>query len=184
MGKSVEATLRNELLLAEAEIATSFNNAIVASTRRSLVDEAQLVNADGNSVAALAELGRIAGPFIPSGLTGIALLDKQGKKLAVQGMFTPKPALAVPLKLPGQVQILWGSQLFLRSTVELKATGLVVGKVVTEWALPGIGTALQDASRLGKTAEMALCAPLGVQMQCFPTALNPKVLVFPRVTAI
>jgi len=46
---------------------------------------------------------------------------------------------------------------------------------MTEESLPATTGAIKDATRPGETGEMALCAPFGLKIQCFPTTLNPLV---------
>src|SRR5665647_720287 len=62
----------------------------------------------------------------------------------------------------------------------MKQEGQVVGKVMTETTLPGTTGALKDASLLGATGELVLCAPFGLNMQCFPTTLNPTIFTLSK----
>jgi PAS domain S-box-containing protein len=52
---------------------------------------------------------------------------------------------------------------------------------MTEESLPATTGAIKDATRLGETGEMALCAPFGLKIQCFPTTLNPLVNTTPSL---
>jgi diguanylate cyclase (GGDEF)-like protein/PAS domain S-box-containing protein len=78
---------------------------------------------------------------------------------------------------------MWDGQLLLRAVVEMKKEGRVIGKVMTESSLPVTIGALKHASRLGETEEQALCAPFGLNMQCFPTTLNPKIFTASKRSA-
>ncbi|MBK5206543.1 MAG: PAS domain S-box protein [Polaromonas sp.] len=75
---------------------------------------------------------------------------------------------------------MWDGQLLLHAEVDIKKEGQVVGKVMAETTLPGATGALKDASYLGKTGELALCASLGADMQCFPTTLSSKIFTLPK----
>ncbi|MDP3707277.1 MAG: PAS domain S-box protein [Polaromonas sp.] len=118
--------------------------------------------------------------FLSTGLTAIALLDKDGRELAHAGSFAQKSALSVPLGLPGRVHLIWDGQLLLHAVVDMKQAGLVVGQAITETALPVTTGALKDASLLGETGELVLCAPFGLNMQCFPTTLNPGIFTLAK----
>ncbi len=67
---------------------------------------------------------------------------------------------------------MWDGQLLLRAVVEIKKEGRVIGEVMTETPLPVTMGAFKEASRLGETGELALCAPFGLKMQCFPICLG------------
>ncbi|MEO7600841.1 MAG: EAL domain-containing protein [Gammaproteobacteria bacterium] len=122
----------------------------------------------------------IAHPFLQSGLSALALYDKNGQELARAGVFTQQPELAVPLNLPGRVQLMWDGQVLLHAVVDLQQEGRVIGKVMTETPLPATTGAFKEANRLGKTGELVLCAPFGLKFQCFPTVLNPKIFTAPQ----
>ena len=180
---SLQSSLQSRVQQTEAEIRTGFGRTTVASTRPQLIDQVQRVNTgadDGNSRVIL---NKAAASFLSTGLTAIAVFDKDGRELARAGTFIQKSALSVPLNLPGRVQLMWDGQLMLHTAVEMNQAGKLVGKVVTETSLPATTGAFKDASRLGETGDMGLCAPFGANMQCFPTTLITKVFTSPRVAA-
>ncbi len=180
LSKSLQLSLQSRVQLTRAEIGAGFDKTVLISTRPLLVDQLQLVDASADGTAARNKLDMGARSFLQTGLTAIALYGKDGQELARAGVFAQQPELAVPLNFPGHVQLMWDGQLLLRAVVEIKKEGRVVGKVMTESSLPVIMGAIKDARLLGETGELALCAPFGLKMQCFPTALNPKIFTPPQ----
>ncbi|MGE5319087.1 MAG: putative bifunctional diguanylate cyclase/phosphodiesterase, partial [Hyphomicrobiaceae bacterium] len=90
------------------------------------------------------------------------------------------PALSVPLKTQEEARLLWDGQLILqviRDVVDEK--GIRVGMATTESTLPQLTLAIAGAGTLGKTGELAVCAPLANDMQCFPLTRSQR--VFPRI---
>ena len=176
LSKSLQVSLQSRVQQIEAEIRGGFDRAALISTRPLLIDQLQLVNSHANADARK-KLSVGAQSFLQTGFTAVAFYGKDGQELAHAGIFTQQPELAVPLNLPGHAQLLWDGQLLLRAVVEIKKNGRVVGKVMTEMPLPATMGALKDANRLGETGKLALCAPFGINIQCFPTTLNPKIFM-------
>ena len=178
LSKSLQMSLQNRVQLIRAEIGAGIEQTKVIATRPLLIDQIQQVNADGG--AAPMALDTAVQSFLSTGLTAIALRDKDGRELAHAGSFAQKSALSVPLDLPGRVQLMWDGRLLLHAVVDMKRAGRVVGQVITESVLPVATGALKDASLLGATGELALCAPVGPNMQCFPTRLTPRVFTLAK----
>jgi two-component system sensor histidine kinase/response regulator len=176
LSKSLQSSLKNRVQLTQTEIGTGFDRTMLVATRPLLIDQVQRVNTGADDGGARAILDKAAQTFLPTGLTAIAVFDKDGRELARAGTFTQKSTLTVPLNLPGRVQLMWDGQLLLHAVVDMKQAGQVVGKVMTETSLPATTGAFKEAHRLGETGEMALCALFGLNMQCFPTTLNPNVM--------
>ena len=181
LSKSLQSSLQNRVQLTQIEIGTGFDRTVVVATRPLLIDQMQRVNAGVG--AARLTLNEIAQSFLVTGLTAIALFDKDGHEVAHAGSFTQKPALTVPLALPGRAELIWDGQLLLRTLVDMKRDGRVVAKVMTETSLPATTAAFKEARRLGETGELALCASFGLNMQCFPTTLNPKIFMTSKRSA-
>jgi len=181
--KSLQLSLQSRMQLTEAEIRAGFGRTTVAATRPRLIDLVQRLNSDADDAAARTILNEVALSFLPTGLTAIAVFDKAGRELTRAGAFTQKSMLTVPLNLPGRVQLMWDGKLLLHAVLEFNQAGQVVGKVVTQTSLPSTTAALKDASRLGKSGEMVLCALFGPTMQCFPSTLNLNAMTIPRVAS-
>ncbi len=180
LSKSLQLSLQNRVQLTEAEIVAGFDRTMIASTRPLTIDQLQRLNERADDTTARNKLDVIARSLLHGSLTAIAFYSKDGQEMTSVGVFAQQPELVVPLKFPGDVQLLWDGQLLLRAVVEIKRQGLVIGQVMTEESLPATTVALKDASRLGETGEEQLCRPVGLKIRCFPTTLTPRVFTAPQ----
>ncbi|MCJ7799339.1 MAG: PAS domain S-box protein, partial [Polaromonas sp.] len=180
LSKSLQLSLQNRVQLIAAEIGSGFDRTLDIAARPLLINQLQRVNADQDAGNARLVLDAAAQSFLSTGLTGIAMRDKGGREVAHAGSFAQTPALSVPLGLPGRVHLIWDGQLLLRVVLDMEQAGLVVGQVIAERALPDTMSAFKEAHFVGKTGELALCASFGLNMQCFPTALNPEIFTVPK----
>ena len=180
LSKSLQSSLLNQTQQTQAEIGAGFDRAVVVATRPLLLDQMQGVNSGVDVDAAGLRVNKAAQSFLATGLTAIALFDKDGHEVAHAGAFAQQSALTVPLalpgRLPGRAELMWDGQLLLHVAVDMKRDGQVVGRVVAQTSLTTTTAAIKEASRLGETGDLYLCAPLGTNMQCFPGTLNLNVL--------
>jgi diguanylate cyclase (GGDEF)-like protein/PAS domain S-box-containing protein len=176
LSKSLRSSLQNRVQLTQSEIEAGFNRVVVVATRPLLIEHMHRVDAGVDDGTARMTLNNAVQTFLPTGLTAIALFDRNGQELAHAGAFARKVKLAVPLNFPGRVQLMWDGQLLLHAVVDMKQGGRVVGKVIAETLLPTTTGAFKDASHLGKTAELVLSAPFGRKMQRFPSTHELRVL--------
>lgn len=184
LNKSLQSELQSRLNPTQAEIAAGLGKTTVAATRPMLIDLVQRLNSDADDTSARSLLDVNARSFLSTGLTAFSVFGQDGRELVRVGTSIQKSLLSVPLQLPGRVQLMWDGQLLiLHVELEMMAAGQVVGRMVTEAPLPGITGEIKDASRLGETAEKLLCAPAGLNMQCFPTTLNPDVMTIARLAS-
>jgi PAS domain S-box-containing protein len=183
LDKSLQLALQSRVELTQLEIAAGLGITTFASTHLLLIGQVQRVNTGAGDASSRALINSAAQNLLATGLTAIALFDQHGRELARAGTFTQKSALAVPLNLPERVQLLWDGQLLLHVEATLRQAGQVVGSVMTETALPASTGAFKAARGLGETGDMLLCAPFGLDMQCFPTTLDPDVTTLSRVVA-
>lgn len=177
LSKSLQSSLQSRVQQTETEIRAVVDKTELIATRPLLIELLQLAEKRPGDAAVRKKLDVATFSFLQTGFTAIALYGSNGHEMTQAGIFTRHPELAVPLKLPGQVQLMWAGQLILRSSVEIKKEGRVVGRIMAEATLPFTLKALRNANNLGETGEQALCAPLGSNMQCFPTTLNPNIFM-------
>ncbi len=173
LSKNLRSSLQNRVQLTQSEIEAGFNRVVVVATRPLLIEQMHRVDAGVDEGTARIILNKGVQAFLPTGLTAIALFDRNGRELAHAGVFAPKVKLTVPINLPEHVRLLWDGQFLLRAVVDMKQGERVVGKVVAEALLPITSDALKHANRLDNSKELALCAPFGRKMQCFPSTLSP-----------
>jgi len=174
--KSLEASLQGDRRLFEAEISAGISNALTVSTRPFVIQNLQqLLREPGNPESRLA-LQRIADSFLPTGFAGVSFHDTHGREIVRAGHLVNDPELSVQLNTPIETRLLWDDELILQVVRDvLDEAGTPVGTARTESALPQLRHAVADASTLGKTAELAVCAPLEQNMQCFPLTVSQRV---------
>jgi diguanylate cyclase (GGDEF)-like protein/PAS domain S-box-containing protein len=178
--KSLETSLQSERRLFESEINAGVTNALTVSTRPFVIHNLRLLKAQPGNAAGRLALQRIADSFLPTGFSGVAFIDVQDIVIAQAGHLSENPALSVPLDIQTGVRLLWDGQLVLQAVRKVvDEAGTRIGMARTESALPHLTRAIFDAGALGKTAELAVCAPLEQDMQCFPLTLTQ--LVSPRI---
>ena len=175
LSSSLQSSLQNRVDLTNAEIQQGFQRGMTVATRPFLIDQIQHVGTHEGNGTTLDALDRGAKSFLSTGFSAIALFDKDGQQLARAGHFVQQPALTVPINLPEHVHLLFKHQFFLRTDANIVNAGRVVGRMVAETPLPLLNSLFMNTQSLGKTGELALCAPSGAKMQCFPTTLNPQV---------
>jgi diguanylate cyclase (GGDEF)-like protein/PAS domain S-box-containing protein len=178
--RSLETSLQSERRLFESEINAAVTNALTVSTRPFVIHNLHLFKTQPGNEAGRQALQRIADSFLPAGFAGVAFGDVRDASIVQAGRLSENPALSVPLDIQTGVRLLWDGQLVLQVVREVvDEAGIRLGTARTESTLPRLTRAILDAGTLGKTAELAVCAPLEQDMQCFPLTLRQS--VFPRI---
>jgi diguanylate cyclase (GGDEF)-like protein/PAS domain S-box-containing protein len=126
-----------------------------------------------------ADLLGIAQSLVPAAFSAFALDDEHGNSVLQLGHFSANPELRVSLITPDpstSAVLLRDGNMRLRVDVDIVTGGRRIGHLRTESSLPAIDTMLEEAGNLGKSGELALCAPLRQDMLCFQTRLSRHVL--------
>lgn len=179
ISKSLQSSLYNHTQLVQSEIRRGADIATSIASRPLLIDQVQRVNHRADDPEAADALTRGAQSFLLRGVSAVALFDESGRAVARAGSFAQQPGLAAPLNFPGRPRLLWKNGFLLHSSIAIMQAGRTIGKGVVEVPLPALSASLKDVQNLGKTGELALCAPSGIRMQCFPTVLHPHVFTLP-----
>ncbi|MBS0330448.1 MAG: GGDEF domain-containing protein, partial [Proteobacteria bacterium] len=174
--KSLATALQNDRRLFESEIDANVANALAVSTRPFVIHNLQQLKAKPDNEASRQVLQQIADSFLPIGFVSVSFHDSHGQTIVHAGHPAKSPALSVPLNTQAKSHLLWDGQLILRVDREvLDEAGHLVGTARTESTLPRLTDAIAEAGVLGKTVELALCAPLEKDMQCFPLTRSQHV---------
>jgi diguanylate cyclase (GGDEF)-like protein/PAS domain S-box-containing protein len=174
--KSLAAALQNDRRLFESEIDAGVANALAVSTRPFVIHNLQQLKAKPDNEASRQALQQIADSFLPIGFASVSFHDSHGRAIVRTGRPSQSPALSVPLNTQTKSHLLWDGQLILRVDREvMDAAGHLIGTARTESTLPRLTDAIAEAGVLGKTVELALCAPLEKDMQCFPLTRSQRV---------
>jgi len=178
--RSLEASLQNDRRLFESEIKAGVVNTLTVSTRPFVIHNLQRLEPEPGNDASRQALQQIADSFLPTGFAGVSFHDSHGKEVVHAGLLSENPALSVRLNTQAEAHLLWDGKLILQVVRDVvDERGIRIGTARTESILPQLTRAITDVGALEKTAELAVCAPLAKDMQCFPLTLSQK--VFPRI---
>lgn len=163
-------------------IDNEINKSTTIATRPVLIEQMQRLDRNKTDAAALQLIRRAAQTFLPQGFSAVAFYDRSDNEIAAAGQFVQKPELSITLTGRGHVTLSHVDEghFVLDVNSDIKAKGIVIGKVSTEARLSNIEMMFDDVREFGKTAEMALCAPLEEDMKCFRTTLTPNEI--PRIS--
>jgi len=182
LSKGLELALQVRVQHLVDTIDSEINKSTTIATRPVLIEQMQHLNSDKTDPAMQAFFQRAAQSFLPQGFSAVAFYDHDGNEIVRAGEFSQNPQLTVTLANKMNV-ILYRSRdehIVLHIDADMMAHGVVIGRVSTEAKLNKIEAMFDEVSDFGKTAEMALCAPLEADMKCFHTRLTPE--VFPRIS--
>jgi len=169
LGGSLEMSLHNRVDLFENQIGQGVSNTIMVSTRPFLIESLSLFDTEpANIKGHNASLQRIAESFLPTGFAGVSFFNSKGEELARAGRFSRSPELQIPLMAKHRVFLLWDGQIMLQTRIDIVQGGQRIGMVMTESPLPVLTRAFSEVHPIGKSAELALCAALDMDIQCFP----------------
>lgn len=177
--KALQLSLQNYVQLIDSTIHQWVDATVALSTRPVLAQQLHAWQAKLAAPHPEYSLEQIAASFLPTGFSYVRISDSQGEQVAQAGSALSAAELSVPLELAHSTELLWKDGYALRVQAVIYNAGQAVGYVTTETPLPKMTALFADVQRVGKTGELALCAPLEVDMQCFPLALTKT--VFTRI---
>ncbi len=169
---SLETSLQGNQRFFSSQIDQNINNAVAITTRPFTIRNLQLLHKEHSDAQARLELQRIAQSLMQIGFSGAAIYDHDGHEVAHAGNFAKDPELSVPLNADIRATLLWEWQFILRSSMDvLDQQGRRIGVIVTEAGMPQLDNTISEAKSNGSSAELAVCAPLEADMQCFPLTI-------------
>ena len=109
------------------------------------------------------------------GFSAIVLRTRQGALIARAGRFMEHPQREVPLRGFPWAQLLWSPRqgYVFRRRVVVRQKGRPVGTFTGEVRLPALASLFSAVKSLNASANLALCAPRGKLMACFPDTIQP-----------
>jgi diguanylate cyclase (GGDEF)-like protein/PAS domain S-box-containing protein len=149
------------------------------ATRPLLIAYLKKFNADKADADTRAILLRAAQSFSTQGFYAVAFYDREGNEIAKAGEFSSHPELSLDFKTSIHARLIRDKVMVLHADEPILDGGERIASVSTEAYLPSIDKMLSETTNLGKTSELAICAPLQQDMACFQTALTHH--VFPRI---
>ncbi len=178
LSTSLRLSLQSRERLLQSTLENRANGVLTIATRPFLIQQIKRINTDPANPQALFALQRAVNTFLPTGFSGLAILNAKKETVAHAGEFVENPETSVPVKLPVPASLLWKKKLVFSAETAVRSQGETVGYVRAQASLPAIGKMMFDVASLGKTGELAICAPRPEShMQCLPTTLHPETFV-------
>ncbi len=179
LSKSLQLSLEGRIQLFISGIEQRIAATHTIATRPVIMDQIQIhLTAPANQRAQYM-LNRATRSFLKTGFSAIQIVSTHGKVISSAGAMVANPALAVTLDTHPATRLLWAQGFVLRTRIPFVRHHTTLGYILSEAPLPRLTHMLRATGTLGKTGILALCAPLGHDMRCFPTSLHPG--VFPRI---
>ena len=107
-----------------------------------------------------------------TGVAAVALRDAAAKLVGERGSFVTESELRARLPGAHQVTLFWHEGVMLNVVVTMLDRDRLIATLSVDIPLPALNRLTHDVTGLGKTGAMAVCAPLGELMQCFPNRIN------------
>lgn len=176
LSKNLEVSLLNNVHLFEDRIDRGIDETHLVTTRFLVINSLKYYPATKTDHAKSSALHLIAQTLLQSGFRGVSFYTADGREVARAGRFSKSPAMRIPLSAPTPTSLLWDRQYLLQVRMDVQDTqGKPIGRVLTEKPMPQLTQAFSAVHELvGKSGELAVCAPLQQDMQCFPTTLHPN----------
>jgi diguanylate cyclase (GGDEF)-like protein/PAS domain S-box-containing protein len=174
MHKSLQVSLDSQARQFAQTLDRGQEKTVIIATRPFLIQNLQNTYQASAHQTALSGLKRIAESFMPSGFSMVTIYDASNRELVRVGEPRQNEELRAPLPTNPTTSLLWSNGLVMESKSDVFADGRRIGRVATQLPLPALNMMLADAKGIGSSGELALCAPIGAEIQCFPTRVNPK----------
>ncbi len=119
-------------------------------------------------------LRKIARSFLPMGFSAVAFVNRNGRAVVRAGSMIA-PDVAVGIKAREETLITWQRHPQLQVLTPVDDHGRRLGYVATQEPLSFLDRIVPVVKALGRTADLAVCAPLGAtRMRCLPDTLHPR----------
>lgn len=173
---NLQSILHNNVLIIQSEVRHAFAKTATVATRPFLIKQIMKIDTGLSNAQTKIAIQQGARSFLSTGLSAIAMYDRQGLEIAHAGDFIKKPLLEVSINSAGKSRLLYSrGDYFLYTEMNIEKDGQMIGKIITESPLNGLKTMFTDAHQLGSTADLALCTQNYRKMiLCFPTTLLPN----------
>ncbi len=179
LSTSLELSLQNRARFFQLSLENRVDRVVTIATRPFLIQQIKAFGGDQSNKKAVAMLQRGLDSFLLTGFSALAISDSNGRVIAHSGNFVESPQLAIPIKMRIPAEVLWQNEIMLSVRTVFSDHGKPVGYLRAQAKMPALSKDLFDIPSLGRSGELAFCAPLsGKNMQCLPTVLHPKPFQF------
>ncbi|MBI5612436.1 MAG: EAL domain-containing protein [Gammaproteobacteria bacterium] len=179
---SLRISLANRLRNYQAGIEDAIDDAVLIGQRPRLKTLMAKASSGVLSAAERREVEAILDNIKQTtGVSAVALHDAAARLVGERGSFVTESELRARLPSVHQVTLFWHEGVMLKVSVSMLDQDRLVAILSVDIPLPALDRLTHDVTGLGKTGTMAVCAPLGELMQCFPNRINNfKVVTFKR----
>ncbi|HUW98603.1 MAG TPA: EAL domain-containing protein [Acidiferrobacter sp.] len=172
--RNLSALLQDDMRTLSQEIQHGIGLGVTVATRPFVINNLKAIDAHPNDTKARRSLDRVAQSFLPMGLSAVAFVGKQGQTITQAGSFR-NPEFTVHLNTKQEAFLLWDQQGLLQTIQPVVDGRQRLGYVITQVPLLFIANMVPVVRALGHTADLAVCAPLGMNhMRCLPDTLHPN----------
>ncbi|MEO7494504.1 MAG: diguanylate cyclase [Massilia sp.] len=120
------------------------------------------------SAVATGHFDELAARLVAAGFRGVSLRNARGETVGRAGVVGPQAEIDAPLDADGASELVWDGQLLLRNHLPVRGPDGRAGDIVLDQAVPALFPALFNATRLGRTGEIAVCRLRADTLLCFP----------------
>ncbi|MHB8254371.1 MAG: putative bifunctional diguanylate cyclase/phosphodiesterase [Acidiferrobacter sp.] len=165
--KTLAVSLQNRVDLFKDEIGRAFTNTRIVATRPAVVAALKGLDHAPRAARNRAFLQKVAISFLVYGFRAVSFQMAGGGEVAQAGHFVRGTQLRFPINTLRSTTLVWKGQFFLQTHMPVTdRRGRDVGSILTESRLPLLTRALIQSGSIGKSAALAVCAPLGADMRC------------------
>lgn len=173
---SLAMSLESRLRLFQMSIERAANSVVSISQRPRL---ATLLGRITNGIATAAERDEVERIILDNivnttDVSALELRDGRGRSIGARGALMGQGKIQARLRERPRIVLKWRERLVLNVEVTIFSQQQPVGTVIGDVALPEVERLFSEVAGLGSAGTMALCAPDGSGMQCFPTRLEPQ----------
>jgi len=181
LDKELAASARDHATEIAALINSNINYAHALASRTFVINKLKSIDAStSDAQAAGRELMLAIKPIVPNvAFSDIALYSTDNHLVAQWGEINLHPQLSIPLAGALNIHLIYANGTYLRTGIGVNDGKRHLGRIVILSPMPKVDAMIKNAAQRGKTAEFALCGPLGDDMTCFRTTLTHH--VFPRL---
>ena len=157
---ALQANLGSKVTLFETQIDEEIGNTLKVANNADFIKAIEMHETKPGDASVVSELDHLAESIFQFGFSGLIFHNVGGQELARAGRFSQKSGQRVLLSTPLQAFLIWDRQFVLHSRQDIiNRAGRRIGTVTAETTLPLLTDAFLNIAGVGKTAELAICAP-------------------------
>ena len=171
--RNLNALLQDYARAFRKDIHEGIQKSVIVATRPFVIHSLKAIDARPGDTRARHDLQGVARSFLPTGFSAVTFMNRRYQLVARAGSFEI-PEFIVHIKATREIFLLWKRQPLLQTLVPINDGKRRLGYVITQAPLSFMAHIRPVVAALGRTADLAVCAPLGLtHMRCLPDTLYP-----------